>query len=206
MNSIDNYKNVLVIRLSAIGDVLRTLPAVNAWRQHYPETRFTWLVEPAAASVLEGHLALDRILIFERDLFSGYLRSPKRLGRALVSLFMLLGKLRSENFDLVVDFHGIFKSGLFAKLSGVSDRAGFARPDAKEGSHLFYNRHFRLATPELNRVERAFGLIEFLGLQFEGPISYQLPVTVGHHQRAHASLAELEKQGRRTAYRPPSRQ
>ena len=193
MNSVDNYKNVLIIRLSAIGDVLRTLPAVNAWRKYCPETRFTWLVEPAAASVLEGHLTLDRILIFERQLFSGFPCSPKRLGRAMVSLFTLLKELRSGNFDLVVDFHGIFKSGLFARLSRVPDRAGFARPDAKEGSHLFYSRHFRPVSPELNRVERAFALVEFLGVSVEGLISYQLPVTVGHHQRANASLAELEK-------------
>ncbi len=193
MNSVDNCKNVLIIRLSAIGDVLRTLPAVNAWRKHCPETRFTWLVEPAAASVLEGHLALDRILIFERGFFSGFLRSPKRLGSALSSLFTLLGELRSGNFDLVVDFHGIFKSGFFAMLSGVPDRAGFARSDAKEGSHLFYNRHFSPESPELNRVERAFGLVAFLGVPVAGPASYQLPVTAVHHQRAQVSLAGLEK-------------
>lgn len=193
MNSVDNYKNILIIRLSAIGDVLRILPAVNAWRKHCPEARFTWLVEPAAASVIEGHLALDRVLIFERGLFSGFLRSPKRLGRALSSLFTLLGELRSGNFDLVVDFHGIFKSGLFAWLSGVPDRLGFARPDAKEASHLFYSRHFSPASSKLNRVERALGLVEFLGVQVEGPVSYRLPITVANHERAVESLAGLEK-------------
>ena len=193
MNSVDNYKNVLIIRLSAIGDVLRTLPAVNAWRKCYPETRFTWLVEPAAASVLEGHVALDRILIFERGLFSGFLRSPKRLLSALNSLFTLRGKLRSGKFDLVVDFHGIFKSGLFAWLSGVSERVGFARPDAKEGSHRFYTCHFKPVNSELNRVERALGLVEFIGVQVEGPVSYQLPITVVNYERAAESLAGLEK-------------
>ena len=193
MNSVDNSKNVLIIRLSAIGDVLRTLPAVNAWHRHCPETRFTWLVEPAAASLLEGHLNLDRVLVFERGLFSGFLRSPKRLGSALISLFTLLGELRSGNFDLVVDFHGIFKSGLFAWLSGVSDRVGFARPDAKEGSHRFYSRHFRPANPDLNRVVRALGLVEFLGVSVEGPVSYNLPVTAAHRQWAQASMAGLEK-------------
>ena len=169
------------------------MPAVNAWRKHCPETRFTWLVEPAAASVLEGHVVLDRVLVFDRGLFSGFLHSPKRLGSALDSLFALFRELRSENFDLVVDFHGIFKSGLFAWLSGVSDRVGFARPDAKEGSHRFYTRHFRPSSPELNRVERAFGLVGFLGVPVEGPVIYQLPVTAAHHQRAKASLAGFEK-------------
>jgi len=195
LNSVDNYKNILIIRLSAIGDVLRTLPAVNAWRKHCPEARFTWLVEPAAASVLEGHLALDRVLIFERGLFSGFLGSPKRFGSALRLLFILLSELRSGNFDLVVDFHGIFKSGLFTRLSGVSDRVGFARPDAKEGSHRFYTRHFRPSNPELNRVERALGLVNFLGVPVTGPVTYQLSITAAHQERAQASLGGIEKLG-----------
>ncbi|MEA3332313.1 MAG: glycosyltransferase family 9 protein [Pseudomonadota bacterium] len=189
MNSVDKYKNVLVIRLSAIGDVVRTLPAVNAWRKCCPETRFTWLVEPAAASVLEGHVALDRIMIFER----GLLRSPKRLLRGLSSLFTLLGELRSGKFDLVVDFHGILKSGLFAWLSRAPERVGFARPDAKEGSHRFYTRYFKPVTSDLNRVERALGLVGFLGIQVEGPVGYQLPITVANHERVAESLAGLEK-------------
>ncbi|MCK5539692.1 MAG: glycosyltransferase family 9 protein [Deltaproteobacteria bacterium] len=193
MNSVDNYKNVLIIRLSAIGDVLRVLPAVNAWRKHCPETRFTWLVEPAAASVLEGHVALDRVLIFERGLFGGFLRSPKRLLSALNSLFRLQGELHSGNFDLVVDFHGIFKSALFAWLSGVPERVGFARPGAKEGSHRFYTRRFKPVSFELNRVERALGLVDFLGVQIEGPVSFRLPMTVANHERAAESLAGLEK-------------
>ncbi len=193
MNSVCDYKNVLIIRLGAIGDVLRTLPAVNAWRRHCPEARFTWLVEPAAASVLEGHVALDRVLIFERGLFSGFLRSPKQLWRALASLFGLLRDLRSGNFDLVVDFHSILKSALFARFSGAPERAGFTRPDAKEGSHLFYTRHFRPANSDLNRVERALGLVDFLGVSVAGPVTYQLPLTGVHIQRAKASLLSLEK-------------
>ena len=193
MNSVDKCKNILIIRLSAIGDVVRTLPAVNAWHRHSPETRFTWLVEPAAASVLEGHVVLDRVLIFERGLFSGFWRSPKRLGSALLSLFTLLGELRSGDFDLVVDCHGIFKSALFARFSGVPDRVGFARPDAKEGSHRFYTHHFRPSSSDLNRVERVLEFAEFLGVPSAGSVTYQLPVTAGNHQRVETSLAGLEE-------------
>ncbi len=193
MNSVENYKNVLIIRLSAIGDVLRTLPAVNAWRSHCPETRFTWLVEPAVASVLEGHISLDRVLIFERGLFSGWLRSPKRLFNALSSLLTLLGELRWGKYDLVVDFHGIFKSGLFARLSGVPNRVGFAPPDAKEGCHRFYTQQLQPSSSDLNRVERALELVARLGVPLAGPVIYDLPVTAVHHQRAQVSLVGLKE-------------
>ncbi len=193
MDAIDQYKNVLIIRLSAIGDVVRTLPAINAWRQQFPATRFTWLVEPAAASVLQGHAAIDKVLVFERGLFSDFLRSPGNIIRALLSTSNLISDLRLEKFDLVVDFHGIFKSALFARLSGARERVGFARPDAKEGSPLFYTRRFKPAGRELNRVVRALAMVESLGIDISKPVDYQLPIRALNRERAYASLAQLSE-------------
>lgn len=216
MAAIDNYKNVLIIRLGAIGDVLRTLPAVNAWQRQYPGTRFTWLVEPAAASVLQGQSALDKVFVFERNLFSGLWRSPGNPVRAALSLTSLIGDLRAEKFDLVVDFHGILKSAVFARLSGAPERVGFARPDAKEGSARFYSRQFRPSGSDINRVDRALALVSFLGVDVdpEAQISYRLPVTALNRERARETLdilAELPGSGpvivlhpgssRKTAYK-----
>ncbi len=193
MDSIDNYKNVLIIRLSAIGDVVRTLPAVNAWRKQQPKTRFTWLVEPAAASILKEHAAIDRVLIFERGLFSGWLRSPGNTVRALLALTALIDDLRSGKFDLVVDFHGILKSALLARLSGVAERVGFAGPEAKEGSSRFYSHHFKPSSPTLNRVERALAMVNFLGVDIDTPVSYRLPINALNRERSYESLTLLEK-------------
>ncbi len=195
MTAIDNYRNVLIIRLGAIGDVVRTLPAVNAWQQQYPETRFTWLVEPAAASVLQGQAALDKVFIFERNLFGGFLRSPGNLIRSALSLTALIGDLRAENFDLVVDFHGILKTALFARLSGGAEIVGFARPDAKEGSARFYSRQFKVPGSDINRVDRALALVEFLGVEInrETPANYRLPVTALNRETARESLDLLEE-------------
>ncbi len=209
MAAIDNYKNVLIIRLGAIGDVIRTLPAVNAWQQQYPETRFTWLVEPAAASVLQGQAVLDKVFIFERNLFGGLWRSPGNLIRAALSLTTLISDLRAEKFDLVVDFHGILKSAVFARLSGAPERVGFARPDAKEGSAGFYSRQFQSPGSNINRVERALALVEFLGVDVDmvAPVSYRLPVTALNRERAWETLdllAELPGKGPIIALHPGS--
>lgn len=171
-----HYNKVLIIRLSAIGDVLRTLPALNAWKRQCPDTSFSWLVEPAAASVLQGHPALDKVLVFERGLFRGSWRSPRRLFRGIWGLLKLIRALKSEKFDLVVDAHGIFKSGFFAWLSGCSERLGFARPDAKEFSSSFYSRHFKPSRRRLNRVDRALELVASLGVDTAGPPEYRLPL------------------------------
>ena len=196
MDSIERYKNVLIVRLSAIGDVVRTLPAINAWHRQFPETRFTWLVEPAAASVLKGHPAIDKVLIFERGLFSGFWRSPGNPLRALLSLTNLISDLRAAKFDLAVDFHGILKSALFVRLSGAPVRVGFTRPDAKEGSAKFYNHHFKPSRSDLNRVARALEMVNFLGVdkcgEGAGSVSYQLPLKALNREHAYASLLELK--------------
>ncbi len=207
MDAIEQYKNVLIIRMSAIGDVVRTLPAVNAWRKQFPATRFTWLVEPAAASVLQGHAAIDKVLIFERGLFGDFRRSPGNIVRALLSLSNLISDLRREKFDLVVDFHGIFKSALFARLSGARERVGFARPEAKEGGTIFYTHQFKPVSRELNRVARALDLVEYLGVKVSDSVAYRLPVRALNRERAYATmecLSELPGRGPLIALHPGS--
>lgn len=194
MQAPENYRNVLIVRLSAIGDVIRTLPAVNAWRRHCPGTRFTWLVEPAAATVLEAHPAIDRVITFERAFFSGFLHSPGRLGRGISRLLRLLAELRAARFDLVVDFHGILKSALFARATGAAERVGFDSATAKEGSFLFYTRHFRPSRPDLNRVDRALEMVAFLGVAVEGDeIAYRLPLSGARRQAAARFLGSRER-------------
>ena len=59
--------NILIVKLSAIGDVIHTLPAVNALRARFPDARITWLVEEAASEIIESHEAVDRVLISKRE-------------------------------------------------------------------------------------------------------------------------------------------
>ncbi len=207
MPELQNYRRVLIIRLSAIGDVVRTLPAVNAWHEACPETRFTWLVEPAAASLLEGHPALDRVLVFKRGLLRRPLGSPAAFGRGLWSLADLVRQLRRARFDLVVDFHGILKSAVFARLTGSRNRVGFGPGTAREGAHFFYTSRFQPSRPDLNRVDRALELAAFFGVPKAGEAACRLPVSRQSTQRAHellAGLAELPGSGPLIAIHPGS--
>jgi len=204
---IEDLRRVLVIRLGAIGDVIRTLPAVNAWARACPGTSFSWLVEPAAASLLRGHPVLDRVLLFERGLFADGRPTPTRWGAGAISLAGLLGELRRADFELVVDFHGILKSALFARAANAPFRVGFAPGVAKEGSHLFYTHHFTPSRADLNRVDRALELVAALGVPLPAEIVYDLPLTPVHRHREPgltAGLAELPGSGPRIAIHPGS--
>ena len=67
----------LIVRLSAIGDVIHGLPVLNALRDRYPLARLAWVVEERAAAVLRGHESLDELITVPR----GWLKSPRTVWR-----------------------------------------------------------------------------------------------------------------------------
>lgn len=155
-----------MIRLGAVGDVVRTLPAVSALRAAYPRSRLTWLVEPPSRSGVEGQPWVDEVLVFPRPELGRDLRRlrPDAAARRLAGF---LRALRAQRFDLVLDFHGILKSGLLAWASGARTRVGYARPYGRELSWLFHRERARLSAPRASRFDRNLALVRFLGTRAE---------------------------------------
>ena len=102
---------ILIVKLSAIGDVIHTLPALNAIRDHYPQAHITWLIEEVAADLVVGHRALDRVLVSRRKSWIRRLWGPQRR-QALKEIRRFLKDLRDTQYDIIIDFHALLKSGL----------------------------------------------------------------------------------------------
>jgi ADP-heptose:LPS heptosyltransferase len=150
--------NILIVKLSAIGDVIHTLPALAALRRCYPDADITWVVEEAAADLLTGHPDLDRVLVsrrkaWMRDIRRGRVAAPLREMRAFFR------ELRSRSYDLVIDFHGLFKSAVIVLLSGGRRKLGYK--SMQEGSRLFYNEKIPEAM-EKHAVDRYLDFIRYL--------------------------------------------
>lgn len=154
---------ILLLRLGAIGDVVRTLPAASALRAAYPGAHLTWLVEPAARSAVEGQPWVDEILVFPRAALSEALRQG-RLGRFAALWRHFVRELRRRRFELTVDFHSLAKSALLARLSGAPRRVGYARPYGREGSWWLTTARARLVPPPISRFDRNLALVGFLGV------------------------------------------
>lgn len=152
-----------MIRLGAVGDVVRTLPAASALRAAFAGSQICWLVEPASASLLRGQPWLDEVLVFPREELRDALARgrPLRLARAWRRFAR---ELRSRRFELVVDFHSILKSGLLASASGARRRATYARPYARELAWLFASERAALDPPRASRFERNDALVRFLAV------------------------------------------
>ena len=151
--------NILIVKLSAIGDVVHTLPSLAALRSLYPEAHLTWVVEEGAADLLRGHPCLDRVLVSRRKTWLKALRKGAIAG-ASKEMREFLARLRDRPYDLVIDFHGLFKSALLAALSGGRRRLGY--DSLQELSGFFYNEKI----PEdltKHAVERYLDFIRHLG-------------------------------------------
>ena len=155
---------ILVIRLGAVGDVVRTLPAVSSLRAAYAGAHLAWLVEPASASAIEGQPWVDEVIVFPRARLEG-LRRGRAVGAALRELAGFARGLRRRRFELVVDFHGILRSALLGALSGAPRRIGYARPFGRELAWGFATDRAQLPPVRISRFERNAELVRFLGVE-----------------------------------------
>ncbi|PWT96444.1 MAG: hypothetical protein C5B53_09675 [Candidatus Melainabacteria bacterium] len=116
---------VVIIRLSAIGDVVHALPVAALLKQQVKDVRITWVVEPAASQLVLDNAAVNEVLIFPGKALLRAFHPFSRQQEKLSESFQFMRALRSRHFDLAIDAQGLFKSGVLAFLSGAPLRLGF---------------------------------------------------------------------------------
>jgi heptosyltransferase-1 len=163
-------RRILIIKPSAIGDVVHTLPVLNLLRKQWPDAHIAWLVTPACAGLLDGHPMLDEVIRFERRKFATFWRSPT----TAMGLFRFAKELRDHQFDLVIDLQGLFRSGWLAWQTRAPIRVGFS--NARELAPLFYTHRIPVQTTEQHAIERYLSVAESLGCG-RGPVEFPFAVT-----------------------------
>jgi heptosyltransferase-1 len=159
--------NILIIKLSAIGDVVQTLPALEAIKKTFPKSSITWLVEEDAAGILDGHPLIDRLMISRRKMWLGMLRNPGTVSRGLGSIVRFVRELRSVRYDIAVDFQGLFKSGVMIGVSRAGRKIGFDR--TREFSYFFLNERLPAFDPEKHALQRYLDIARYLGAEDPEP-------------------------------------
>ena len=153
-------RRILLIRLSAIGDIIMASALIPALAEAWPEARLAWLVEDANAALLQDHSGLDKVFVWPRRRW----RQLRREGRWLALLRewrAFAAELRRARFDLVLDLQGLLKSGVWARLAGGRARIGLG---SREGSQwlMTHTMDTRTETPRIGgeylKLARALGL------------------------------------------------
>ena len=181
------FSRILLIKPSALGDVVHTLPVLVKLRARYPRAQIDWLITPENAEVVRYHPALSNVVLFARRDFS----KRGRRWRAFVSFFDLLKQIRSAKYELIIDMHGQVRSAFFALISGARVRIGFDRPvkrgltvsaehdlknipshgwrGAREGSWIAYTNRIPIPTLDVHAIDRYLWVAPLLGLDDNPP-------------------------------------
>ena len=167
--------NILIVKMSAVGDVIHTLPALNAIRRYYPNAHITWLVEEVASGLVEGHKALDRVLVSKRKRWVGGVLGSSCL-ESIKEASHFVKELRDTKYDLIFDFQGLLKSGILIGLARGNRKIGFDKGmEHMECSYWFLNELIPPVDMDNHALLRSMMLLEFLGIP-SGGIVYDLPV------------------------------
>ena len=170
-------RNILIIRLSSLGDVLMSIPAVMAIRNTFSESHISWLVEGSVSQLLSHQEFIDNVIEFPRhSIVRAFKKSDPIRGIREIKTF--INKLREINYDIVADFHGIIKSAIFSMLARGDRRIGFGKMYAKEKSHLFYGETVTADNKRVHKVERNMLIARHLGTNGDIP---QVSLTVPAH-------------------------
>jgi heptosyltransferase-1 len=187
---------VLIVKASALGDVVHALPVLAWLKSADPRMEIDWLVEEGFAPLLEGHPLLRKVHRIAT-------RSWRRQGRltALREGWRVTAQLRREQYEVVLDLQGNSKSGLFTLLSGAPHRYGFDRQGVREWPNLLAtNRRVRLTAAEHHISERSLAIAR---AAFPGGrkrlLAGPLPVRPETMARVAAQLAGFGLTGRRLA-------
>jgi len=162
------FKNILIIKPSALGDIAQTLPVLTALRRNFPNAEITWLVRPKFAPILADHPDLTRTILFDREYLGKAWYNPKALG-ALLALFY---RLYRSKFDVVFDFQGLFRTAFLAAVTCCRKRFGMA--SARELAHIFYSNKPPHTHDCVHVVDYYLKIIQAAGVS-EMAVEFKLP-------------------------------
>lgn len=150
---------IAIVMMSAAGDAVHTLPVVNALKRQHPASHITWILQPAPATLVQGHHAVDEIILFDRS-------------RGIRAFTDIRRTLATRAFDLVINLQVYFKAGIVTAFANAPVKLGFDHARARDLNWLFTNRKIP-PHPNQHVQEQYFEFLRELGVPHE-PVDWHL--------------------------------
>ncbi|MCX5632604.1 MAG: glycosyltransferase family 9 protein [Phycisphaerae bacterium] len=141
------FKKILIIKPSALGDIIQALPAACCLAKSFPDAQIDWFIRPEYAALIENHPCIHSIVIFDRRKLGKWWFKPD----SFTELVKLVRHLRKEKYDIVFDFQGRFRSAIFAWFSGCKQRIGMAQ--TQEITGIFYTQKIKQSASSVHLVD-----------------------------------------------------
>jgi len=206
-----NFSRILLIKPSALGDVVHTIPVLPKLRARYPTAQIDWLITPENAGLVRHHPDLSSVVLFDR-------RKLAQFGQNWIATkgpLRLLRRLRQAHYDLVIDLHGQMRSALITLATGAPVRVGFDRPvrrtqpasehhalrnlpqhgwtGAREGSWIAYSHRIPIPTLDVHAIDRYLWIAPMLGLD-DAPVDSRIYLSAQSEAAAQQLLEQHDLQ------------
>ena len=163
----------LILRMSALGDIVHTLPAVAALRESFPKAEIDWLVDSRLSPILSGNPDVNHVVKMDRSDWRGVIAGVRRL--------------RAARYATALDFQSLYRSAILGCLSGAPRRVGFDAGHSREsGAALFYTQ--KVTPLRKHVVEQNMELVERAGAR-AGDIRFPLHVSAEAEERVEHALS-----------------
>jgi lipopolysaccharide heptosyltransferase I len=155
---------ILIIRLSAIGDTIHSLPVAAALKRNLPGLELSWLVEPLSEPLLRNNPAVDKVYVLRKqEWLSNLFTTTGGKPNGAIEFFKLVQELRAQKFDIALDLQGLFKSAVFLGLSNATRSIGLS--DTREGASFFIKEAVDVGdwfAPDIHIVDRSLAVADYI--------------------------------------------
>jgi heptosyltransferase I len=162
-----NPQKILIVKPSSLGDVVHSLPFLNAVKTCFPEAEIHWVIAKGLEGILDGHPMIERLWIINKDAW----KKIDNAKNTVTEIGILFKELKTEHFDLVVDLQGLLRSGIITSATRAPVRIGFQ--EAREGSRFFYTHKVK-GGKDIHAVARYLKIASFLGCDISR-VSFPFP-------------------------------
>ncbi len=163
-------KKILVIKPSSLGDIVHSLPFLNAVKDAFPSAEIHWVVAKGLEGLLENHPMVKRLWIINKD----HWKNLKKIKETAIEIKFLFKELKAESYDVVIDLQGLLRSGIFTYATRSPVRVGFK--EAREGSSLFYTHRVE-GGKEIHAVDKYLKIASAMGCDIND-VKFPMPLIV----------------------------
>ena len=177
---------ILIIRPSSIGDVVMASPMLQVLKKAYPSSHIAWLLSPSFTDLLQSHPLVDDIIIWDKGTWTRLWKSGQIIS-LLKNMFAFMKELRAQNFDLVLEAQGLFRSRILAWMSGGKEKIGF---ESKEPGRFLLTKVISRGPRNKQMSSEYYQMMKELGITPQTPFKPLLAVPNERTRSANRKLLQ----------------
>ena len=191
--------NILIVRLSAIGDIIHSLPVLAAIKRHLPDSRVSWVAEQRSAEILRGNPLVDDLIEVDTRSFKG----GKTIENILIEMSRQARLIRRSKYDVAIDLQGLIKSAVATQVSAAKKRWGFDKKGLREPAGRIFYTDTVTTEPKIHVIRKNLALAA-AALGFEADSEVEFPIATGDEHRKEVETLIARAGGRAFAILNPA--